>query len=349
MGCTLVWLLSTAQLENDIIHLRGIVVGGLTQSLHFSIGGKAMVAYFAFGVLWLLELSSALSQFVLSYAVVLWYFTPKPKGAGPRLPLQRGLVVGLTFHLGTLALGALLLALVRPVQLLLGTTSSQARSGQNRTCEALAAVLSCCVRCYREQLEFIGKTAYIDVCISSSNYCLAAQSSVGFVASEGGKMLSLTGACFLFSAVGVAGISTLVGAAAYAMVVASTPWTAEASPTHVADPFFVALLSAAVGASIASCFTVTFEHSADALLYAYVWNRSHGHNTVQKYAPDSLALLLEYRPLERPTNAAAGSSGSGPPHLVRGRPAKGGAVLSLLNTLFEKGYVQEETEALMYH
>jgi len=343
--CIVVWLLSTAEMEDDFISIKGIEVGGLTRTLVFSPWGKAMLAYFLAGLIWLLEMSSAMSQFIISYAVVLWYYTPKPKGTGPRMPLQRGLLVGLTFHLGTIALGSLLIALFRPLRLTLGMMSSQARSGQNRTCEVIAACLGCCTRCYRRQLEYIAKTAYIDVCISSTSFCIAAQSSVSFVVSEGGKVLSLTGACFIFSAVGVLSIATTVGGIAYAMVLSSESWMSESSPSHVADPFFVAIVAALAGGSVASCFTVTFDHAADALLYAYVWNKSHGHNTVQKYAPDSLALLLEYKPLTKPPVRRGGLGAD----VVRGRPAKGGAVLNLLNTFFEKGYVQEETEALMYH
>lgn len=345
MLCALVWLLSTAQMEDDFIEAKGIEVGGLTRTLVFSEWGKAMLAYFLLGLIWLLEMSSAMSQFVVSFAVVLWYYTPKPKGTGPRLPLQRGLLVGLGFHLGTIALGSLLIAVLRPMRLVLGMVSAQARSGENRCCEVVAACLSCCIGCYRRQLEFIGRTAYVDVCISSTGFCAATQSAFNFVVSEGGKVLSLTGACFIFSAAGVLGIATASGGLAYVLLLSSEAWMSESSPTHVADPLFVAIVAAISGGAVASCFTVTFDHAADALLYAFVWNKSHGHNTVQKYAPDSLALLLEYRPLVKPPPVRRSG---GECEAVRARSTKGGAVLNLLNAFFEKGYVQEETEALMY-
>ena len=35
-----------------------------------------------------------------------------------------------------------------------------------------------------------------------------------------------------------------------------------------------------------------FEHCSDTLLYVFLWNRSHGHNTVAKYCPDALAALM---------------------------------------------------------
>eukprot|EP00418_Pyrodinium_bahamense_P042562 CAMPEP_0179199888 /NCGR_PEP_ID=MMETSP0796-20121207/99456_1 /TAXON_ID=73915 /ORGANISM="Pyrodinium bahamense, Strain pbaha01" /LENGTH=106 /DNA_ID=CAMNT_0020904401 /DNA_START=104 /DNA_END=424 /DNA_ORIENTATION=+ len=96
------------EMKSDYIKVNAMVVGGLTRSPEFSNESKCLVAYYLFGMFWLLELGNTVSQFVISYAVLLWYYTPKPKGSGPHVALVRGLVVGVAFHLGTLALGALL-------------------------------------------------------------------------------------------------------------------------------------------------------------------------------------------------------------------------------------------------
>jgi len=154
--------------------------------------------------------------------------------------------------------------------------------------------------CFWRHIEYVNKNAYIDVCISSTGFCEAAQNAFGMIAEEGGKFVALTGACFVFWSAGVLGIAAATGGAAYAAIITNKQWTLETSPTYVADPFFIAAVAAILGAVVAVSFVVVFDHTADTLLYAYTWNRSHGHNTVQKYAPDMLATLTEYRPMSRP-------------------------------------------------
>jgi len=334
------WLLSTADMRPDFIKVKkGEQVAGLTRSLVFSDAGKAMVVYYLIGFFWLMELTNAISQFVISYSVVLWYYTPKPKGFGPHIPLVRGFIVGVVFHLGTLAMGAFLIASCRFPRMILGYITKHAKVGDNQACEVVAQCLQCCSICSQRYLQYINKNAYIDVCISSTSFCTAAKNSFGFIASEGGKVMQLTGACFIFCFAGVLGIAGVCGGLTYLMVTSSEGWTSDKSLHHVASPYFVAAVAALLAGEVAMCFMVIFDHTADTLLYTYVWNKSHGHNTVQKYAPDSLASLTEYKPISKPRRSM--SSGAG-----------GGGMFSAFSTLFTnnspKGQPNlEESQSLM--
>mmetsp|Transcript_56270 Transcript_56270/g.164456 ORF Transcript_56270/g.164456 Transcript_56270/m.164456 type:complete len:658 (-) Transcript_56270:499-2472(-) len=295
------WLLSTAHMQPDFIKLKGEEVGGLTRSLDFPFGSKVMAVYYGFGLVWLMELTNAMSQFVISYSVILWYYTPKPKGYGPHIPLVRGFIVGVVFHLGSLALGAFLMLVCRPVRAVMGYISKQAKSPDNQVFEKVARSMEQCISCYQKYVEFISKNAYIDVCISSTSFCTAAKNSFGFVVSEGGKVLTLTGACYIFTIAGTLGIAFLTGLLTYLLVTTNGTWTSSDSPHYVENPHFVAAVAAALAGYTAMCFMIVFDHTSDALLYTYVWNKFHGHNTVQKYASDSLVGLTEYKPLAKQT------------------------------------------------
>mmetsp|Transcript_59882 Transcript_59882/g.194063 ORF Transcript_59882/g.194063 Transcript_59882/m.194063 type:complete len:694 (+) Transcript_59882:952-3033(+) len=351
---TLIWLLSTAHEANDYISVQGIEVGGLTRTFVFSDEGKTMVACCLFGLLWIMEFATALSQFVVTYTVVLWYYTPKPKGSGPHIPLIRGLIVGVLFHTGTLAMGAFLLSTLRVLRVLLGLLE-RIEAGQNSLCIAISVCSAGCCELCRRNVELVHKNAYIEVCISSASFCEAAQNAAEFIADEGGRVLCLTGACFVrrfggewvFSSACVLGISAVAGGATYAALCSGGAWSNESSADFVADPFFVSAVAALLGAFVARSFAVVFDHTADTLLYAYLWNKANAHNTVQKYAPESLMHLTEYKPLLKPPRDTV-------PGPVR-RPAPGGGgVLSVLSGLFTAsransgGYKYEEMQSLMH-
>jgi len=347
--CGLTWLLSTADMQPDYINVKDEVVGGLTRSFVFSDEGKAMVVYYFFGSLWLMELSHAMSQFIISYSVVLWYYTPKPKGLGPHIPLVRGFIVGVVFHLGTLAMGAFLISVCRGIRLVMGYVSTQAKTGSNHICEMIAQCLMCCITCFQRHVQCISKNAYIDVCISSTSFITASNNSFGFIASEGGKVMLLTGACVIVSFTGVLGISGVTGGLAYILVTSSEAWTSESSPQHVANPYFVAGVASLLAGLVSVCFTVVFDHTADTLIYAYVWNKSHGHNTVQKYTPEALASLLEYKPISK-TRGQGGRVSAGIPQTV----GSNGGMFNAFSTFFtnpsqrqQNANTTEESQALM--
>ncbi|CAE8642301.1 unnamed protein product [Polarella glacialis] len=305
----LAMLISTAEMRPDTMTVQGEVVGGLTRHLEFNDERKLMLAYYVMGMLWLAELSSSLSQFVISYSVILWYYHPKPKGFGPTAPLVRGFIVALFYHLGSLALGAFMLALLRSVRIIMMWISRQAKNDGSMVCFALASCCTCCITFAQRYLEFLNKNAYIDIALSSSNYCTAAQNALGFISSAGGKVLVLNGACFVVCIAVVLGVGTCTTGMTWLLVTTNSRYTSDRSLHHVENPYFVSAIAGFIGASVALCFMVIFDHVSDTLVYVFVWNRSHGHNTVAKYCPDVLLNLLEYKKLEETQKQAPKEEG----------------------------------------
>jgi len=234
---------------------------------------------------------------------VRWYYTPKDD-KGHKAHNWFGLIVGfgtgITVHLGTLALGSFCIAVFRFFRLICWAIEKQAQHEGNVILKILARVIGCCLDCFRKFFEFMNKNAYIDVAITSNNFCGAARDVMSFMASQGATIAILNGACTIFSIGGMMLISGLTGYGTYMAAIKAPRWTDEDSPHHVQSPRFVAIVTFILGLFIAHAFMVIFDHTADTLLYTYCWNKSKGHNTVGKYAPDSLAKLVDYKPLEKP-------------------------------------------------
>eukprot|EP00930_Biecheleria_cincta_P037568 TRINITY_DN25809_c0_g1_i3.p1 TRINITY_DN25809_c0_g1~~TRINITY_DN25809_c0_g1_i3.p1 ORF type:complete len:672 (-),score=87.52 TRINITY_DN25809_c0_g1_i3:185-2200(-) len=337
----LVMLLSTAEMQPEMMDVQGQIVGGLRRTFVFTEEQWGMTIYYVFGMLWLTELLNSLSQFVVSYAVVLWYYYPKPKGSGPSVPLIRGFLVGMIFHLGTLAFGSFLIALLRGFRIVLLWISRAAKEQGNRVAACIASCCACCITLIQRYVEFLTKNAYIDVAISSTPFYTAAQNAHGFLLSDTGKVGLLTGACYIVSTGVVLGTFLMTGGLTWLLVTSNERWTDPNSEHYVENPYFVAVLSGVIGGSVAMCFMVIFDHCADALLYVFLWNRSHGHNTVGKYAPDSLVGLVDYKKISSPARGAGGV-----------RKESGTGIFGSLSTFFDRdpagtSKAPEEEQALL--
>ncbi|CAE8621444.1 unnamed protein product [Polarella glacialis] len=186
-----------------------------------------------------------------------------------------------------------MLAWLRWVRIIMMWISRQAKNDGNMVCFALASCCTCCITFAQRYMEFINKNAYIDIALSSSNFCTAGQNALGFISSAGGKVLVLNGACFVVCIAVVLGVGTCTTGMTWLLVTTNSRYTSDHSLHHVENPYFVSAIAGFIGASVALCFMVIFDHVADTLVYVFVWNRSHGHNTVAKYCPDVLMNLLE--------------------------------------------------------
>jgi len=271
----------------------------MTRKLVFSHEQQAMLVFYVIGIMWVIELSKSLTTFVVSYAVILWYYTQKPKGFGPTLPLIRGLIVGLFFHLGTIAFGSLMVALTRPFRIIFTSLSRQSKAG-NPVASVLATLCGPCISFTNRYVVFMTKDAYVDVVLSSTGYLTASQNAHGFIEADTGKVKDFSGSMWVVTFAVVSGVFTLSVTMLWALMLLNDEQM-EDRDYRVENPYFVALLAGLLSASLAASFMVVFEHCADTLLYVFLWNRSHGHNTVAKYCPDELARLMEYKKVEGKT------------------------------------------------
>lgn len=87
-------------------------------SYSMSVDQKIMMGYIIFGTFWLVSFLMALNQFVIAHTVSIWYFSEERKAYKGWL-ITRSFKNALVFHLGTLAIGSLILAIVWVIQLLI--------------------------------------------------------------------------------------------------------------------------------------------------------------------------------------------------------------------------------------
>ncbi|CAJ1443981.1 unnamed protein product, partial [Effrenium voratum] len=227
-------------------------------------------------------------------AVILWYYTPKPKDYGPSFPLMRGFIIGSFFHLGSIAFGSLAIAVVRPFRIAFMFLSRQAKDGGNPICGLLATCFSSCIGCAQRYMEFVTKNAYIDVVISSTPFLTAAQNAHGFISADTGKVAQLSGAFWVINLAVVSGVFTIT-VITLVIIYLLTDSPLKDSQHKIENPYFVVVMGGILSASLSAAFIVVLEHCSDTLMYAFLWNKSHGHNTVAKYCPDNLAALMEYK------------------------------------------------------
>lgn len=67
------------------------------------------------------------------------------------------------FHSGSIAFGALLIAIVQLVRVILGYIQKKLKGKTGKVAKALLCMLQCCLWCFEKILRYINRQAYIEV------------------------------------------------------------------------------------------------------------------------------------------------------------------------------------------
>mmetsp|Transcript_108124 Transcript_108124/g.336135 ORF Transcript_108124/g.336135 Transcript_108124/m.336135 type:complete len:542 (+) Transcript_108124:80-1705(+) len=168
------------------------------------------VAFYLFMCYWIMEMCSALSSFVIAYAVQLWFHQTRgglDSSASPWCPTLQGLIAGLTYHLGTFAEGSFIIAAVRGLRDFMFLVTKQAADSGNSVVACCGCCCTCCLDCFNKFLKFMSKNAYMDTAMNSNEFCKAAHHAVLVLLEHAGEVATLNTATVVFQIAGISGIA----------------------------------------------------------------------------------------------------------------------------------------------
>lgn len=123
-----------------------------------------------FGMFWVTSFMEAYNLFVLVSSACIWYFEVSSKD-GARKVINRSFFRGVRYHMGSLAFGSFIVALIKmaiavceyiKIQL---EMSGGANATLSEIYKALITCCECCLAACLKCVEFINKHAYIQVYI----------------------------------------------------------------------------------------------------------------------------------------------------------------------------------------
>ena len=132
--------------------------------------------YNLFGLLWGLFFVSAFGQMVMAGSFAGWYWT-RDKKKLPDWLVCSSVTRTLRYHIGTLAFGSLIIALVNSLRLFLEYVDRKLKQKNQDylVVKVMLAACKCCLCLLDRCLRYINKNAYIMTAIYGHNFCYAAR------------------------------------------------------------------------------------------------------------------------------------------------------------------------------
>lgn len=149
-----------------------------------------LMIYYLFGLFWTFNWILAISQATIAGAIGSWYWTmPSDSASGnkksqlPKFTVFRSFYRILRYHLGSLAFGSAILAIVQSIRafLLYVQAQLQKQSDTSKLAKYMLACLQCCFACVENVLRFLSKNAYIEIAAHGYGFCRACRQSFGLL------------------------------------------------------------------------------------------------------------------------------------------------------------------------
>jgi len=221
--------------------------------------------YSLFGLFWINAFIIGCAQFILAAAGATWYFsfTSDTKGRGS---LWTGVKWIFTYHLGSIAFGSCIIAIIQMIRFIFEYYRRQALKGTNNVVlKTLFCITSYLLWCLEKCIKFITKNAYIQVALTSKNFCTSAMNAFLLVVNNAARfgVLHTLGCIFMF--LGKLFIICATGLICYALMV---NWDKPAEA--ITSPYFPAIACCIVGYLIGSIFLSIFSFSTDTILQCFL-------------------------------------------------------------------------------
>jgi len=138
--------------------------------------GLYMQIYNLFGFFWGLFFIEALDQMVLAGAFASWYWVLNKKDV-PKMPLMSSFYRTFRYHIGTLAFGSLIIAIIRMIRVLIEYIEEKLKEYQqdNPLVKCMLCFCKCCFYCLEKFMKFLNRNAYIMTAVYGKNFCWSAK------------------------------------------------------------------------------------------------------------------------------------------------------------------------------
>lgn len=253
-----------------------------------------MQVFNLFGFYWGVFFFAAFGELVLAGVFAEWYWTPtKNNKKNLRCgSLGRSLWNASVYHLGTIAFGSLILAIIRMIRVTLEYIEKKCKKFNNDLTKCIICMCKCCLWCLEKFMRFLNKNAYIMCAIKSTNFCSSAKDAFNLLMRNMVRVVVLDKVCDFLLFLGKMVITIGIGVLSY-MVFAGH--ITEFGKIPALNYFFTPIVFIVVGTYlIASAFFGVYAMAVDTLFLCFLEDLERNDGTPERpyYMSKDLQKIL---------------------------------------------------------
>ena len=133
--------------------------------------------YMVIALYWVTNFIIALGEMTLAGAYASYYWARRKPKDIPMFPVVAALWRPLRFHIGSLAFGSFIIAVIQIIRTLLEYVEEKVEAQSNPITRFIFCCCKCFFWCLEKFMRFINRNAYIEIAVYGYNFCAAAKSA----------------------------------------------------------------------------------------------------------------------------------------------------------------------------
>ena len=256
-----------------------------------------MMMYHLFGLLWTNQFLQALGYMTIAGSVAEYYWT-LDKSTMRRLPIFRSFYRTMRYHLGSIAFGSLIIALVQVLRLVLEYVDRKTRAAQNGNKFVKAAMLccKCFLWCFEKCMKFLNINAYIIVAMKGTGFCTSMQDAFKLLLANAARVATvgvISTFLLLLGKLFIVAVSTITMFMFIYNPPDGLPSFFMGDITEVSSPIFPMILTAILSYGVASFFLGVYETAIDTILLCFCEDCKVNKATGTYYMSDELLSFVD--------------------------------------------------------
>jgi len=210
---------------------------------------EGLFAYHFFGFLWTNALIQAIGMFTIAGAVCHWYWDNTKSGGNGNFykssPIWTSFKWAHCHHLGSLAFGALLVAIIQFIRAIFEYVQNKMpKEARNTFVKAAVCCIRCCLACIEKCIQYVTRNSYIIIAMKGNSFCRACLEAFHLIMDHAVGLATIsTVTCFIMT-LGKLTVSTLGALFCYTWISGTVTVTNLYVPTLLAA--FLAYQAAAL-------------------------------------------------------------------------------------------------------
>lgn len=247
-----------------------------------------ILVYHVFALLWIAQFIIAAGNFVISGTTVSWYFTherpaeffkkdPRAHGHGHDGYIHAVWVL-LRYHLGSVALGSLIIAIIQAIRLVVEYIDHKFRPQIEKSAVArfVMCACKCCLWCLEKVMKYINKNAYIITNIHGHNFCRAAYISFMDLLHNAGLVFVINSVGFLI--IFLCKVLISLGTALFCYMLLETGNEGQSSSDNYGS-WLIILFAAFIGWLVATAFLELYSTIVDTVALCFMEDKKYNDNS----------------------------------------------------------------------
>ncbi|DBA73400.1 TPA: hypothetical protein ACH3X1_011440 [Trebouxia sp. C0004] len=223
-------------------------------------------------------------------------------------------IVGFGYHLGSIALGSFIIAVIQFIRALLEYVDRQMKAAnpENVVMNYLMACIKCFMWYVQKVMQFINRNAYIVVAVKGTGYCTSAGRAIKLILNNALRLVAVNIMVDVVVWMGKIAVTAACGLLAFGL----SDLTYYTDPvghadTYLSSPLMPVLISVLVGYTISNLFLQVYEYAVNTILLSFCEDCEE-HDGNAQFAPPLLIHALGQAQAHHDAEVAKANKGAVP-------------------------------------